>query len=188
MYKPGGLAQPPFRSVQFGRWTVRWTLGGNKSKKQNQKLTSGNSPPRTNFLKVCPPGSPGAFNGRPDPSITHPGNWWLVVSRLGCKALNQSNWMLWAKKQKRAQGSPLRKVSHRLQRLLARLESELRPVPAAAQLMSRELAAGAAWPQWMAAPHGGEEYGGWPPFFRTSTWKPGLKPEGWSNLFCVGRS
>jgi len=36
-----------------------------------------------------------------------------------------------------------KKVSHRLQRLLARLESELRPVPAAAQLMSRELAAGA---------------------------------------------
>ena len=29
------------------------------------------------------PEAPGAFNGRPDPSIRHPGNWWLGVSKPG---------------------------------------------------------------------------------------------------------
>ena len=46
--------------------------------------------------------APGAFNEKPDPSIRHPGNWWLGVSKPGClKALNQSNWSLWAEKTRR---------------------------------------------------------------------------------------
>ena len=41
-------------------------------------------------LSPCPE-APGAFNGRTEPSIRHPGNWWLGVSKPGCKTLNQSN-------------------------------------------------------------------------------------------------
>ena len=41
--------------------------------------------------KIDNPEAPGAFNGRPDPSIRHPGNRWLGVSKPGClKALNPS--------------------------------------------------------------------------------------------------
>ena len=41
------------------------------------------------------PEAPGAFNGRPDPSIAHPGGGWSQNQVKFEGQLNQSNWSLW---------------------------------------------------------------------------------------------